>query len=73
MDENSTLNNLILYYFNELGMTDSVLTQQAIDSNFLVHEEFEMLKETIGTIQSVEIEPAEKSICSILAYSKSLS
>lgn len=72
MDENSTLNKLILYYYNELGMADSVLAQRLIDRNFAVHEEYEMLKETISRIEEIVMEPSDSCIDRILFYNRSV-
>lgn len=72
MPESSTLNDLLLYYFNETDMTDAVLTQQAIDHDAETEEEYHAIVMTMNYIDQSMINPSEKSVQNILSYSKSL-
>lgn len=66
----STTNDLLLYLYNETEMTDSVLTQQAIDYDPETEEEFEHLKAAVGYLDDLLEKPTRKSISNILHYSK---
>ncbi len=72
MFENSTLNDLILYYFNETGMTDAVLTQKAIDTDTETEEEYNTIVATMDYIDKSMVNPSDQSVKNILDYSKSL-
>jgi hypothetical protein len=68
MDENSTHDSLILYYFNETGMTKSVLVQKQIDTFEEVKEEYQHLIEVFDRIDKILLQPSEKSVDAILRY-----
>jgi len=70
MDKIST-KKLILYFFNETEMTDSVVVQHAIDYDYRTNEEYNEMKETLGHLDSMMSEPDRKTVDSILAYSRS--
>ena len=70
MDENVTLEKLVLYYYNETELTDSVLVQKAIDTNYFVAEEYQDLKETFSYLDRIAVNPSDETINSILNYSK---
>lgn len=70
MDKIST-KKLVLYHFNETEMTDSVVIQHAIDTNYFVAEEFKEMKETFDHLDSLMTNPPEKLINNLLRYSKS--
>lgn len=69
MDENSTHEQLILYYFNETGMADSVMVQKEIDTHQEVKEEYRHIVEVFDHIDKIVMSPSEKTINSILDYS----
>ncbi len=68
MSETSTTEKLILYLFNETGMTDSVLIQHAIDYDPETECEFENLKASLAYIDESLLAPSPRSIRSIMAY-----
>ena len=70
MNKKITLNDLLLYLYNETKMTESVLIQQAIDLDFETEEEFEDLKSAVAYFDRLLENPSEKSIQNILIYSK---
>ena len=72
MPESSTLNDLMLYYFNETDMTDAVLIQQSIDNDVETEEEYNAIVVTMDYIDKSMVNPSEKSIQNILNYSRSL-
>lgn len=70
MDENSTHEQLVLYYFNETEMTDSVLVQNEIDTVEEVREEFDEIVEVFDHIDKIVMEPSVKTVNAILKYSR---
>ena len=70
MLKSSTLDDLILYYFNETDMTGSVVTQKNIDSNSETEEQFDEIVRTMDYIDNHMISPSAKTIANILSYSK---
>ena len=72
MDRNVTLENLILYYYNETELLDSVMIQNAIDNDYLTAESFEELKSAIGCLDEIMISPSEGSVEKILNYSRAM-
>ena len=70
MQKSSTLDDLILYYFNETDMTGSVVTQKNIDSNPETEEQFDEIVRTMDYIDNHMISPSAKTISNILSYSK---
>ena len=70
MHTNSTLDDLILYYFNETEMSESVLTQKDIDCNPETEEQYEEIVKTMDYIDNHMISPSSQSISNILSYSK---
>jgi hypothetical protein len=71
MDKIST-NKLLLYLFNETEMTDSVVVQHAIDTNYYVAEEFRDITNTLNHLDVLMSEPKKSTIENIMAYSRSL-
>jgi hypothetical protein len=71
MHDNSTLNKLILYYFNETNLPETVLTQLAIDGDVEVEEEFQTIVKTMEFIDQSLVNPSQSSIEKILNFSKS--
>lgn len=70
MSETSTTEKLILYLFNETGMTDSVLIQRAIDYDPETECEFENLKATLSFLDESLVAPSPKTISNIMAYAR---
>lgn len=57
MNDSCTINDLVLYLYNETDLTQSVVIQNAIDSDFEVSETFESLKYAERLIESSLIAP----------------
>jgi hypothetical protein len=67
---NSTTENLILYYFNETDLSDTVLTQHEIDTNAEVEEEYQSIVTTMDLIDQSLLSPSSNVVDKILQYSK---
>lgn len=72
MDETSTLHYLILYYFNETQMIDTVLVQKSIDHDEEIACEYDQVIETFESMDRLISSPSEKSLDFIFNYSKKL-
>jgi len=70
MNKITTLNYLVLYLYNETKMTDTVLIQNAIDTNHEIAETYQDLKDAKALINETVMTPSQKSIQTILNYSK---
>ena len=70
MIKNVTLENLVLYYYNETDLTDSVLIQSAIDNNYFVAEEYKELKDAFSYLDKIVVSPSDSSVQNILKFSK---
>ena len=69
MQQNITLNHLVLYLYNETELTDSVTIQHAIDTNYFVKEKYDELIETVSLFDSMKLKPGKNVINNILNYS----
>ena len=70
MNQNITQDYLVLYLYNETEMTDSVIIQYAIDTNYFVKEQYEELVETVSLFDSLKLKPGKSVIDHILNYSE---
>ncbi|MEP7171769.1 MAG: hypothetical protein ABI855_20515 [Bacteroidota bacterium] len=70
MNKICTLNDLLLYLYNETKMTESVLIQKAIDYDAETEGEFEDLKTAVAYLDKLLETPSKKCIENILKYSK---
>ncbi len=70
MNKNSTPINLVRYLYNETQLTESVITQCAIDYDEEVHEEFQQLVFVKNLLDHVTIAAPQATIDRIKAYSK---
>ena len=70
MNKKFTLNDLLLYLYNETHLTESVLIQKAIDYDAETEEEFEDLKSAVAYLDKLLEKPSQKCIENILKYSK---
>ena len=70
MNKNATTINLILYLYNETQLTESVLTQQAIDYDEEIGEEFRQLVFVKKLLESATIAPRRDTVDRIKYYSK---
>lgn len=67
---NTTTIDLMLYLFNETAITETVTVQSEIENNYLIHEQFEELKDTFAFLDSVAILPSQSAVNAIKAYSE---
>lgn len=72
MYKSFTTNDLILYYFNEVELTDTVLIQQDIDNNSETEENYQEIVQVMDHIDQCLLNPSESVIKNILNYSQSL-
>ena len=70
--DNISTQKLLLYYFNETEMTDSVMVQYAIDYDYFVAEEFEQMKGTFGYLDELMVSPQPSVVKNIMKYSLSV-
>jgi hypothetical protein len=70
MNDSCTINDLVLYLYNETELTQSVLVQIAIDTDFEVSETFESLKYAGRLIESSLIAPPSILTESIMNYAR---
>lgn len=70
MSKISTTDNLILYYFNETAMAETVLVQNAIDIDVVVRDEYEEIKAAFDILDECIATPKQSSIEAIMSYSK---
>lgn len=68
MNETLTLNDLILYLYNETELLQTVQIQQAIDNHEEVAETFESLVEARSLVQQSLMHASPISVQSVLAY-----
>jgi hypothetical protein len=68
MNETLTLNDLILYLYNETELSQTVQIQQAIDNHEEVAETFESLVEARSLVQQSLMHASPISVQSVLAY-----
>jgi hypothetical protein len=71
MIKTTTQSDLVLYAYNENGLSESDRIQRSIDGDPLVQQEFNEIVEAIHSIDEIKLEPSDQSIAKILAYSKS--
>lgn len=72
MYESSTTHDLILYYFNEVELADTVLIQNEIDHNPETEENFQEIVQVMDHIDNCMVNPSASVIKNILNYSHSL-
>lgn len=68
MNETLTLNDLILYLYNETELSQTVQIQQAIDNREEVAETYESLVEARSLVQQSLMHASPVSVQSVLAY-----
>jgi hypothetical protein len=70
MIKTATQQDLLLYAYNECNLNESDSIQRSIDGDPLVQDEFNELLSTFNLLNDSLLEPAEKSIEKILAFSR---
>lgn len=68
MNKTSTTEKLVLYLFNETGMTDSVIVQREIDNNEDVYQEFTSIKRAFRYVDCALADPSPECVKNILKY-----
>lgn len=70
MDTNSTPIDLVLYLYNETQLTETVLTQHAIDNDEEIEEEFRQLVFVKNLLDKVTIAPRKDIVERIKFFSQ---
>lgn len=70
MDQTTTLTQLILYYFNETQLAETVAVQKAIDYHPCTSELYRELVATMAEIDRLMEEPSDAVVKNILNFSK---
>jgi hypothetical protein len=70
MDKTATTENLILYYYNETPLAETVIIQKEIDHDPETELEFEILKSAMQKLDDLLCFPSQKCVDSILNYSR---
>jgi hypothetical protein len=70
MHQKSTLDELILYYYNETQLTENVLIQNDIDHNEETAAMFEDIKKAASLMNELLEKPSPRCKESILSYSR---
>ena len=70
MHQKSTLDELILYYYNETQLTENVLIQKDIDHNEDTAETFEDIKQAASMLDQLLEKPSARCANNILKYSR---
>ncbi len=70
MNESCTLNELVLYLYNETSLLQTVEVQNAIDTDEEIAEVFDDLKKITGYITEISIRPAGALRESIINYAR---
>ena len=70
MNTNTTTINLVQYLYNETELTESVITQQAIDYDEEVYEEFQQLVFVKNLLDDATVAPYKATIDRIKSYSR---
>ncbi len=70
MHQKSTLDKLILYFYNETQLTENVLIQKDIDYNEETAETFEDIKHAAILMDELLEKPSARCAGNILKYSR---
>lgn len=69
MIENSTsLNDMLLYYYNECDLLNSDRIQRSIDGDPLLQQDYQELVQMLGALEVKPLEPSSESVQRILAH-----
>lgn len=72
MNRTFTQTDLILFAYNETELTETALIVDALETDYLLQEEFSEIVETMEYLENMVMQPADKSVDAILKYSRSL-
>lgn len=70
MNEHTTPEKMLLYLYNEAGMSDSVLVQRSIDNDPAIEEEFNLMVKARKLLDRIELHASQDSIASVLGYAR---
>jgi len=70
MHQKSTLDELILYFYNETQLTENVLIQKDIDCNEETAETYEDIKQAASMLDELLEKPSARCAENILRYPK---
>ena len=70
MNKTTTQKDLLLYAYNESGISDSDRIQRSIDGDPLIQQEFNELNEALFSMDKMLLNPSEKSMDVILSFAK---
>jgi len=70
MIKTTTSSDLILYACNETNLADSDRVQRCIDGDPVVQQEFNETVEAMYAMKEIVMDPSQKSIDRILAFSR---
>ncbi len=70
MHQKTTLDELILYFYNETQLTENVLIQKDIDCNEVTAETFEDIKQAAIMLDELLEKPTSRCADNILKYSR---
>jgi hypothetical protein len=71
MNNSCTLNDLVLYLYNETELTDTVLIQHTIDIDEQVAETFNSMVAVKDLLDDSLVSPGKKALQNVLAYARS--
>lgn len=72
MEKDYTQNLLIKYLYRETDIFETLELEDALEHDFFLAEEYNMLKQSFDELQKVTFLPAKSSIQNLLAYSETL-
>jgi uncharacterized membrane protein len=68
-----TTEDLIQYMYRETTEDESVAIEKAMQTDYILREKFEALKESMVQLDSIKESPRQQSVMAILNYAKSSS
>jgi len=71
MIKTTTQKDLVLYAYNEAGLTESDRVQRSIDGDPLVQQDFQEIISAMDSLDQIKLNPSQESIDKILAFSRS--
>lgn len=66
-----TPEEMLRYLYNEMNAEEASKMKQAIESDWTLQEEFESLRQSLSTLDSLHYAPRAKAVRSILEYAES--
>lgn len=69
MNKTITLNDLILFAYNETELLDTVLVEKKIESNPKAKKAYKEILSTINSLNDVLLAPSDKTVDAVMQYS----